>query len=115
MAMIRLSDGTILSSSSEHTDIFDHNFDNFERNRMYPLGYTKEPVMAKINMNHYSALCHAKLSMTKEFEPGMKLQYRKAIEDDILLIDDLRRFVLNYVFAPELPNGPTNNNPKHTP
>lgn len=64
--------------------------------------------MTKLTLDHVGSLARASHSMLKDIQPGMYPRFVQAIEGDITRLEELRSFVLIYIYNPEFPDGSAN-------
>lgn len=77
--------------------MFDLEFEDFERNRMYPPGYRKESPMIRLSMAHVDAVVHAEFYLhrakSKLFDPD----HINEAEDDLLRLAELKLFAIQHM------------------
>jgi len=92
-----------VNARGELADYFDECFADFERNRMYPLGYGKEHRMVKMTMQHISALSHAELFLEPAIENAPEARYATRLTQDLERLSEVKAFVLDNIVRPKLP------------
>lgn len=93
---------------SNPPDLFECDFKVFEANRMYPLGYGKEPAMKKLTLDHVEAIDHGILGLLKSIDGPRNSAYNQKLDSDIAKLHELRWFVLHTIYNPGLPYGSEN-------
>lgn len=64
--------------------------------------------MIKLNLKHVDAVTHAGRAMVPQIVPSMSPKHRQAIEDDLILLTDVKAFILRVIYEPGLPLSPAN-------
>lgn len=103
MTMTTINGHQTVSSGRHLNSELEADFDEFEQNRMYPLGYGKESTVKRLTLDHVSAISHAEQAMIPAIVPSMSPVHRKSIEDDIERLTEVKRFVLQTLYQPGLP------------
>lgn len=75
----------------------------FERDRMYPPNYRKEPAVTVLKMKHITAVTRAQNLLETAVNVDNNAKLRKSIEKDIQILAELRE-ILYYAYEnPTLP------------
>lgn len=59
--------------------------------------------MSKLNLNHVAAISRAEMYMQPAIVPNMSPYHRKAIEDDLTRLAEVKKFLLKTIYGPGLP------------
>lgn len=59
--------------------------------------------MTRMTLKHVEAVSHAKLFCEPMISKNPEPRFRHAIEKDILLLDEVRMFLLKEIYEPKLP------------
>lgn len=81
-------------STAERDRMFELHLENWDRNRMYPSGYRKEPTMIKMRMEHVNAICHAEFMLDAATSSVPIPKMRAQLEDDLLRLAELKMNVI---------------------
>lgn len=90
----------------ELAQYFEKEFAHFEANRMYPLGYRKEPAMLKLTQKHVDALVRTQSCHLQSYHPSANAMYRQQFDDDLLRLEELKNLVMRIIYDPEFTYGP---------
>jgi len=62
--------------------------------------------MKILTLDHVAALSHASRDMESTITNNMEARHRRAIDDDIIRLADVRRWILKTIYEPGLPLQP---------
>lgn len=97
--------------------LFEADFMNFEKNRMYPPNHTGE-TMIKVNDSHLKAIARAVHFVRSGMTTQMTPKLLSDIQRDIDLLDETHKYIRQQIIEPGLPMSPEskgqgNNGEKH--
>lgn len=82
-------------------DHFDHDFDVFEKYRMYPPSHTGD-IMIKVNDSHLRALARAVHFVRSGMTTKMTPKLLNSIQRDIDLLDEAHKYIRQQINEPGL-------------
>lgn len=86
---------------------FDTEFEEFEKNRMYPPNHERSLSMVKLKHAHILSLNTARLFLHKAFDKTHEPRFKREIEADVTRLDELKAILMHALANPELPFGST--------
>lgn len=87
----------------ELTEYYEQQFANFERKRMYPIGYGKEGTMIKPKMKHVSAITRSVNLLESGLADELVKRFHNAIERDLGLMREVKAMLFEMIENPTLP------------
>ena len=97
-------DSTMTNSDQKRHD-FEHDFEVFEKNRMYPPNHTGE-IMIKLNDSHLMALGRSVHFIKSGICQSMTPRMQDNVAKDIRLIEEVHKYVRQQIVEPGLPMVP---------
>jgi|GEM_PF-6733405 len=86
-----------MTITEELDEYFEKCFQSFEKNRMNPAGAKTPGPACTLDMSHYVAIVRGCFYLNKRKNKFMEPSQRKQCEDDLLLLDEVKTFIVRNV------------------
>lgn len=90
-------------STAKREQMFERDLKYFENYRMSPPNHERSSTMVKLKHAHVLSLNTARLFLHRAFDRTHEPRFRKAVEDDIARLDELKTILMYAIGNPELP------------
>jgi len=84
-----------MTKSDELSAYFEEQFRNYEKNRMYPLGYETRSTMKNLTREHLEAIIKAEFYVRQRMEISMGPLVREELDDVLLRTAEIKRYILD--------------------